>query len=96
MAQTFPAVPGVTTAAPLQNGVSTQIAGSNNGRGYALLVNTDTANTVYLAFGTNNNATINHIPIPPGSYYERDNSVPKGDVAVFAPSGMPVVCWQEV
>ena len=78
----------------------TQLANANNGRTYLLITNNDLVATVYIGFGTQNNATVGMIPIPPStatvvSYLELPVAAPKGDVSAIANVGTPSISYTE-
>jgi len=94
------AVAGVTTAFTLSALAPTQLAAANNGRVYLLITNNDLAATVWIGFGTQNQATAGMIPIPPStanviSYLEMPIAAPKGDVSAIASSGTPQISYTE-
>lgn len=94
----MPAIPGVTTVFTLSATAPTQIAPSNVNRRYFMFQNRDAAINVFLAFATNNGATVNAILIPPNSYYELNMASAVqigGDVSALAASGSPIVNWTE-
>jgi hypothetical protein len=94
------AVVGITTVFQLSASAPTELAGPNNGRKYLLITNNDLAATVYIGFGTNNQAVVGMIPIPPStasvtSYLELPIAAPAGDVSAIASSGTPNISYTE-
>lgn len=93
----MPAVAGVSTNFTLSTSAPTQIALSNNGRKYGMLVNEDFNNAVRFAIGTNNGASssVGHY-LGPRRYWETPTSASvQGDISAIALSGTPSVVWIE-
>ncbi len=105
------AQPGVTLTFAVPDPMSTPLSTGLTDRRYVLIVNnpfladglTPNTNWIAVSFGTNNNASINGIPIPPGGSYELDTqrvaaTIPATDIAVVALTvngGMPQVSFME-